>query len=592
MALSDSVPEWWTPAASSPGGPLSTSKAAKRRMRRNKLPRSFTYNQACMLQNMPKLLPIDHNFRTTVKYIVIEIPVYANGRPNHDANSQVPTSSDYNYCANQRRNNLYIFSGQDQGLVYGSSDSYLCHAETGLIGCRELYSEAALSAWFGEDLPPDDAAYCDTKATAVVRSTPISIYRSLDFCNSEDKPASSRSDDEEMSCNSSDVPEAYTRDELCEYIQQQQYIGDFQGETDEESCCLIISERDCNLCSTCLQPVSEYCLDFHENRNVSTPDCAIQVAEHDAVVEGSGQGPSDGKLALDFLFIGSGPGPWAGKCSCKSIEILPYISSGSEPSIFHNNHAELSGFDAPAMPSIPMSRRKLRKRLKWKRIRRTNAIMLGKAVLRIVEADAPLLELLAEDPGCPYMRMKLVTLEPRVGRITGMYWDPVCQEKLYKFEDRASEYSEFYNKEELDELIEQQQYMNASQSESEDEGDLVNDQGAACSEHFTRDYSDCKLCFTCLQPLSEYCLDFHELGIAPLPDPATYMAEKMIPERASMFIGSGPGPWAAKLVSKNTNVHAYRSPFQVGTNFVDDQVGLASAASCKYMEAQPANKRG
>ena len=102
--------------------------------------------------------------------------------------------------------------------------------------------------------------------------------------------------------------------------------------------------------------------------------------------------------------------------------------------------------------------------------------MLGKAVLRIVEADAPLLELLAEDPGCPHMRRKLVTLEPRVGRITGMYWDPVCQEKLYKFEDRASEYSEFYNKEELDELIEQQQYMNASQSESEDEGDL--DQGA------------------------------------------------------------------------------------------------------------------
>ena len=102
--------------------------------------------------------------------------------------------------------------------------------------------------------------------------------------------------------------------------------------------------------------------------------------------------------------------------------------------------------------------------------------------------------------------------------------------------DASSECSDCAKKD-FDEPIQHQLYMHGYQNDMDDEGDLkiLNGQALAHPEYFTTDESDCELCLTCLQPLSDYCLDFHTHGYVPLPDPATYMAERMIPERASFF---------------------------------------------------------
>ena len=253
-------------------------------------------------------------------------------------------------------------------------------------------------------------------------------------------------------------PDFHAKEEVHEHNQQQQYTDVSQTDLDES---------DCELCLTCLQPLSDYCLDFHKHGFVPLPD-------------------PDTCMALRIIperasfFVGSGPGPWAGKLASENSNVLGDASSACSD----------------------------------------------------------------------------------------------CAKK------------------DFDEPVRHQLYLDGYQNDMCDGGDLkiLNGQATAYSEYFTRDESDCEICLTCLQPLSDYCLDFHKNGYVPLPDPDTCMAERIMPEHASFFIGSGPGPWAGKLVSENTNVHFYRSLVPEETNVVHGQVMPANADSRNDMEVQSANK--
>ena len=75
-----------------------------------------------------------------------------------------------------------------------------------------------------------------------------------------------------------------------------------------------------------------------------------------------------------------------------------------------------------------------------------------------------------DDPLDPYINMKITTREPRTGRIVDMCWDPVNRERLYRFLESGSSFSELFNKAELDELCEDQECL-APYSSSESGGE-------------------------------------------------------------------------------------------------------------------------
>ena len=323
MARSDCVPEWWTLAAFSPSGPSSLSKAAKRRIRRNKLPENITYSKACMLQHLPKMGPRDNDFRIPVQYIVIEIPVYVNDRQHdgrnpaqlYDEDPQVFAPSEYHYGADQLLEYLHT-SGHDQGFAYEPLDSHWRGAYTGFMSCEALYNGAEVPSCFGEDLPSYAGSSCDVVAMAEIQATPISIYSSLDFSVYDNKSANHGAYADDMSCNpindqclshGSIIPDD---GKDCQDHVHEINVGRMALHASSISLC----EQDYKLCLACLQPLSEYCCDFHGLYTLPQG--------------GSSQAPGEALLQHDSAVIGLGPGPWAGKFVLDNTDVPLYTSPG------------------------------------------------------------------------------------------------------------------------------------------------------------------------------------------------------------------------------------------------------------------------